>query len=241
MATCSVMTNFNMLSLIQSLKTDWKEFLEIIYKTRLEDFEKMDRFLDTQQEMFMDLQEIYPPRPVIFKTFDFFNVSDLKIVILGQDPYHGPKQAMGMCFSVPKSIRVPPSLVNIYKEIKNCYPAHVISEHGDLTHWNKQGILLLNTSLTVRQASPNSHSAMWRPITNSIIQEISDRCENIIFLLWGTHARSKKKIIDLNKHYILESKHPSPLSANRGGWFGCNHFKKVNDILETLGKMGIKW
>ena len=230
-----------MLSLIKSIKTNFRILIEQNYNNNRSEYIKLENILIRDKEIFEGLQDIYPQDELIFKTFDFFNIEDLKVVILGQDPYHGPNQAMGMCFSVPDNIKIPPSLVNIYKEIKNSYPEYIIPKSGNLTHWNNQGILLLNTSLTVRQSSPNSYSKYWRNITNDIINQISNKTENIIFLLWGNHAISKKKFIDCDKHYVLESKHPSPLSANRGGWFGCHHFLKTNEILRKLNKDEIKW
>ena len=231
----------NMLVLIKSIKTDWRVLLEKNYLDNRTHFKQLENVLIRDKQNFQDLQGIYPPNENIFKTFKFFDKDKLKVVILGQDPYHGPKQAMGMCFSVPDNIRIPPSLKNIYKEIKNCYPDYKIPATGDLTHWNEQGILLLNTSLTVRQSSPNCYSKYWRNITDNIIKQISDNTENVVFLLWGNHAISKKKFIDCEKHYILESKHPSPLSANRGGWFGCQHFLKTNVYLKLINKGEIKW
>ena len=148
---------------------------------------------------------------------------------MGQDPYHQEGQAMGLCFSVPVDIKIPPSLVNIFKELYQDLGIQKID--GDLTSWAKQGVLLLNSSLSVRESCANSHSKLWKDFTDNAIKYISDEREGIIFILWGTNAKSKKKFIDDNKHYILESNHPSPLSANRGGFFGCKHFSKCNEIL----------
>ena len=230
-----------MLHLIKSVKTNWRDLLQKNYYENRSQYKELENVLIRDKQNFQNLQDIYPPDESIFKTFDFFDIENLKVVILGQDPYHGPNQAMGMCFSVPDNIKIPPSLVNIYKEIKNSYPKYNIPKTGDLTHWNQQGILLLNTSLTVRQSCPNCYSKYWRDITNNMIKQISNETEDIVFLLWGNHAISKKKFIDSNKHYILESKHPSPLSANRGGWFGCQHFLKTNEILKSLNKNEINW
>ena len=170
-----------MLSLIKSIKTNFRILIEQNYNNNRSEYIKLEKILIRDKEIFEGLQDIYPQDELIFKTFDFFNIEDLKVVILGQDPYHGPNQAMGMCFSVPDNIKIPPSLVNIYKEIKNSYPEYIIPKSGNLTHWNNQGILLLNTSLTVRQSSPNSYSKYWRNITNDIINQISNKTENIIF------------------------------------------------------------
>ena len=230
-----------MLNLIKSIKTNWRDLLEKNYNNNRSHYKDLENALIRDKDIFQDIQDIYPPEEHIFKTFNFFNIEDLKIIILGQDPYHGPNQAMGMCFSVPDNIKIPPSLVNIYKEIKNSYPDYTIPKTGNLTHWNEQGILLLNTSLTVRQSCPNSYCKYWRYITDDIIKQISNQTEDVIFLLWGNHAISKSKFIDENKHHILKSKHPSPLSANRGGWFGCQHFLKTNEILKSLNKKQISW
>ena len=165
--------------------------------------------------------------------------NNLKVILLGQDPYHQKGQAMGLSFSVPENIKIPPSLVNIYKELKTDCNLQLL--HGDLTKWAKQGVLLLNTSLTVRESCPNSHQKYWRPFTDNLIKYISDNKEGLVFLLWGGHAKNKKKLIDFNKHYVLEANHPSPLSANRGGWFGCKHFSKTNDFLQKNGKKEICW
>ena len=145
-------------------------------------------------------------------------------------------------FSVPKHIKIPPSLKNIYKELNQDDEVDfTIPTHGDLENWSKQGVLLLNCALTVRQKSPLSHMKYWKNYTDCIIRYISDNCKDVIFLLWGSFSKSKKKIINLENHHILESHHPSPLSANRGGWFGCKHFSKTNKILDSLGKSEIDW
>ena len=227
--------------LTETVSTNWYLLLQNVLSKNNKYVQCLEKMLENERECFAGLQDIYPPENKIFNTFNFFPVEELKVVILGQDPYHQPNQAMGMCFSVPDSIRIPPSLRNIYKEIKGNFESYEIPQTGDLTNWNKQGILLLNTSLTVRQSTPNSHSKYWKDITNSIIEEISINTNNTIFLLWGNHAISKKKYIDCDKHYVLISKHPSPLSANRGGWFGGNHFKKTNEYLVKLNKEPITW
>lgn len=183
----------------------------------------------------------YPKGKDIFAAFDFCEFNELKVVIIGQDPYHGPNQANGLCFSVKDDIAHPPSLINIFKEIVTDldkeYP-----KSGNLERWAKQGVLLLNATLTVRAHEAGSHQKKgWETFTDAVIKKISDEKEYIIFLLWGGFAKKKAKLIDKQKHFILESGHPSPLSANRGYWFGNKHFSKTNEILESLQKTKIVW
>ena len=183
---------------------------------------------------------IYPSMYDIFNSMKLTSFADVKVVLLGQDPYHNQGQAMGLSFSVPKGKEIPPSLVNIYKEIFNELQIPP-KTHGDLTGWAKQGVLLLNTVLTVREHQANSHKNKgWEFFTDAIIKKISDKKENVVFLLWGGNARSKKPLIDKNKHLILESVHPSPLSAYNG-FFGCGHFVKTNEYLVANGKTPIEW
>jgi uracil-DNA glycosylase len=183
---------------------------------------------------------IYPPMHDIFNSMKITAYENVKVVIIGQDPYHEPGQAMGLSFSVPKGIQVPPSLVNMYKELKNELGVE-IKDSGDLTGWAKQGVLLLNTVLTVRAHQANSHKGQgWERFTDSVIKKISDKKDGVVFLLWGGNARSKKPLIDNKKHLILECAHPSPLSAYNG-FFGCGHFKKTNEYLIKIGKTPIDW
>ena len=176
----------------------------------------------------------------IFNALKYTSYKDTKVVIIGQDPYHNVGQAHGLAFSVKPGVQTPPSLQNMYKELKDeldCF----IPNNGYLVKWADQGVLLINTVLTVRAHNANSHKGMgWEIFTDNIIKYLSDREDPVIFLLWGANARSKKKIIDKNKHIILEAPHPSPLSAYRG-FFGCGHFKKANEILEEMGKEKIDW
>lgn len=183
----------------------------------------------------------YPKGADIFAAFDYCNLNDLKVVIIGQDPYHGPNQANGLCFSVKDEIAHPPSLINIFKEI--CTDLEVdYPKNGNLERWAKQGVLLLNATLTVRAHEAGSHQKKgWETFTDEVIQQISKEKEDIIFLLWGGFAKKKAKLIDKSKHHILESGHPSPLSANRGYWFGNKHFSKTNELLSSLGKEIIEW
>jgi uracil-DNA glycosylase len=183
----------------------------------------------------------YPKGKDIFAAFDYCNLDDLKVVIIGQDPYHGPNQANGLCFSVKDGITHPPSLINIFKEISvdlgQEYP-----QSGNLDKWAKQGVLLLNATLTVRAHEAGSHQKKgWEIFTDEVIKQISNEKENVVFLLWGGFAKKKSKLIDKKKHHILESGHPSPLSANRGYWFGNQHFSKTNAFLKSIGKEEIIW
>ena len=183
----------------------------------------------------------YPKGKEIFAAFDQCPVENLKVVLLGQDPYHGEGQANGLCFSVRDGIAHPPSLVNIFKEIeedlKLPYP-----ESGNLSRWAEQGVLLLNATLTVRANMAGSHQGQgWETFTDAVIKSISDNCQHIVFLLWGGFAKKKIALIDTQKHCILSSGHPSPLSANRGYWFGNKHFSKTNEYLTSVGKENIDW
>ena len=185
-------------------------------------------------------QIIYPPGSQIFNAFAQTPVSKLKVVLLGQDPYHGPRQAMGLSFSVPKGIPPPPSLINIFKELQQD-TGTTIPFHGDLTPWAQQGVLLLNAALTVRASEPMSHSRIgWHTFTDEVIRKISASMENIVFLLWGKFAQEKMALIELKKHCVLKAAHPSPLAANNG-FFGCRHFSKTNTFLMSKGKDPIDW
>lgn len=184
---------------------------------------------------------VFPEKQNIFKAFSLTKLENLKVVILGQDPYHGFGQAQGLAFSTPANIKNPPSMQNILKEINSDLGKKSICEDGDLTPWAKQGVLLLNTILTVEEAKPKSHHNLgWEVFTDNIIKYISDNCEDTIFILWGSPAISKTKLIDRKKHHILTAPHPSPLSSYRG-FFGCKHFSKTNDILKSLNKEAIIW
>tara|TARA_B100000963_G_scaffold361640_1_gene398337 strand:+ start:5351 stop:6022 length:672 start_codon:yes stop_codon:yes gene_type:complete len=183
----------------------------------------------------------FPPGKLIFNAFDLCPPEKTKVVILGQDPYHGPGQAHGLCFSVPRGVLHPPSLINIFKElekdVKIPYP-----KSGNLSPWAKQGVLLLNTTLTVQANRAGSHQGKgWEKFTDQVIHILSNNYKNIVFLLWGSYSKQKIKIIDREKHFVLTSGHPSPLSANRGYWFGNSHFSKTNDYLTSKGKKPIDW
>ncbi len=183
----------------------------------------------------------YPPAKKIFSAFDHTPFKDVKVVIIGQDPYHGPQQANGLCFSVADGIAIPPSLINIYKELAEDSKKPVPAS-GNLEFWADQGVLLLNATLSVRAHQAGSHQNKgWEQFTDAVISKISENREGVVFLLWGGYAKKKGAKINANKHMVLTSGHPSPLSANRGLWFGNKHFSKTNEFLEKNGKSKINW
>jgi uracil-DNA glycosylase len=185
-------------------------------------------------------QTVYPPGKEIFRAFDCCDFDEVRVVIIGQDPYHGPGQANGLCFSVRDGVRMPPSLVNIFKEI-HADLGKPMPTSGDLERWANQGVLLLNATLTVRASTPGSHQNKgWENFTDAVIKTISDQKENVVFLLWGAYAQKKGEIINRNKHLVLMSAHPSPFSADRG-FFGCKHFSKANAYLKSKGLKEIDW
>ena len=184
----------------------------------------------------------FPPKELIFAAFDYCSFDDLKVVIIGQDPYHGLGEANGLCFSVNVGIKIPPSLRNIFREMNDDLGTIFFPNSGNLESWAKQGILLLNTSLSVRKDTPNSHKHLkWGIFTDAVIQKISDEKENVVFLLWGSFAQKKGAKIDRTKHLVLESGHPSPMSANQGKWFGNKHFSQTNAYLKSKGKPEMEW
>jgi uracil-DNA glycosylase len=184
---------------------------------------------------------IYPPASEYFNALNTTPVSQVKVVILGQDPYHGVGQAHGLCFSVRRGVAVPPSLQNIYRELLNDVGAQPV-RHGDLSSWAAQGVLLLNSVLTVEAGMPASHQGRgWELFTDEIIKVLNEQCENLVFLLWGSYAQKKGQHIDTNKHLVLKAVHPSPMAANRGGFFGCKHFSQTNAYLTQHGLEPIDW
>ncbi|MGF1681123.1 uracil-DNA glycosylase [Photobacterium minamisatsumaniensis] len=186
-------------------------------------------------------KSIYPPQADVFNALEATPLETVKVVILGQDPYHGPNQAHGLSFSVLPGVKTPPSLANMYKELAEDIPGFSIPSHGYLQPWAEQGVLLLNTVLTVEQGKAHSHAKIgWETFTDKLIELIDQQCEGVIFLLWGAHAQKKGKKIDAQKHHILRSAHPSPLSAYRG-FFGCKHFSQTNLLLEEMQKSPINW
>ncbi|MGJ0313692.1 uracil-DNA glycosylase [Aliarcobacter cryaerophilus] len=213
----------------------WKDIIE--NEQQKPYYEKLKEEIDKRYENSI----VFPEKQNIFKAFYLTKLENLKVVILGQDPYHGFGQAQGLAFSTPANIKNPPSMQNILKEIQSDLGKKSICEDGDLTPWAKQGVLLLNTILTVEESKPKSHHNLgWEVFTDNIIKYISDNCEDTIFILWGSPAISKTKLIDRKKHHILTAPHPSPLSSYRG-FFGCKHFSKTNDILKSLNKEAIIW
>ena len=183
--------------------------------------------------------KIFPPGSQIFKAFELTPVKDVKVVILGQDPYHGPGQAHGLSFSVPENMPAPPSLKNIFKEIESDLGVKM-SGYPNLENWARQGVLLLNAVLTVRSSEAASHSRIgWQEFTDAVIRYISDNCEGVVFMLWGNFARTKSDLIDKSRHCVLEAAHPSPLA--RGAFFGCRHFSKANTYLQATGRQTIDW
>ena len=183
----------------------------------------------------------YPPGKLVFNAFNLCPFNEVKVVIIGQDPYHEPGQAMGLSFSVPEGVPMPPSLINIFKEIEADL-GKPMPLNGDLTRWAKQGVLLLNATLTVRAHEANSHQQLgWTTFTDAAIKALNDHKNGLVFMLWGGFARGKKYLIDRNRHLVLESVHPSPLSANRGGWFGNHQFSQCNAYLRERGEREIAW
>jgi uracil-DNA glycosylase len=184
---------------------------------------------------------IYPPEQDVFNAFTLTELENVKVVILGQDPYHGPNQAHGLCFSVLPNVKKPPSLVNIYKELASDIPSFSIPQHGFLHSWAEQGVLLLNTVLTVEQGQAHSHAKIgWERFTDTVVRQLNDHCDGLIFLLWGSHAQKKGAVIDKQKHHVLSAPHPSPLSAHRG-FLGCKHFSQTNSLLKQQNKSPINW
>ena len=217
-----------------TLKTlNWQQIIDI--EKAKDYFIDLDFFLKSEKQNF----NIFPKVKDVFKAFELTPLDKLKVVLIGQDPYHKINQAHGLSFSVNNGIKTPPSLVNIYKELKTDLNIP-IAEHGNLTHWAKQGVLLLNSTLTVREGQPGSHQKKgWENFTDEIIKYISENTENTVFLLWGNFAKTKKEIINSAKHLVLEAAHPSPLA--RGAFFGSKHFSKCNEFLISKGKVPIDW
>lgn len=217
------------------IETSWKEILKDEFSKSY--FQQIVLHLKTEKSQ---SKIIYPPGPFIFNAFNTTPFDKVKVVILGQDPYHGPGQAHGLCFSVQKGIPHPPSLNNIFKELHDDIGID-IPGHGNLTHWAEQGVFLLNASLTVRAGEPMSHSKIgWAEFTNEVIKKISELKKHVVFLLWGKFAQEKRVLIDETKHLILRATHPSPLSAS-AGFFGCRHFSKTNEWLVKNGMDPIDW
>ncbi len=218
------------------LPADWKTALADELTS-----DNMDNLRKFLKQSYQSDESIYPPANLMFNAFNLTPLSHVKVVILGQDPYHRPGQAMGLSFSVPKAIPKPPSLNNVLKEMASDIGTSP-SVHGDLTYWAQQGVLLLNSSLTVKEGEPNSHQNKgWEQFTDVVIDVINEQTEHVVFILWGSKAQKKGKYINTDKHLILTAVHPSPLAANRGGFFGSKPFSKTNDYLVQHGKTPIDW
>ncbi len=216
------------------IEESWKQAL--VSEFNKDYFIKLTDFVRGE---YLSGKQIYPRASNIFNAFNLCPIDEVKVVIIGQDPYHEPGQAMGLCFSVPDGITLPPSLVNIYTEIKNDL-GHPSSTHGDLTYWAEQGVLLLNSTLTVQAHLAASHAGRgWEQFTDAVIAALSQR-KNIVYMLWGSYAQKKAALVDTTQNLVLKSVHPSPLSAYRG-FFGCKHFSQANKYLESVGKTPIDW
>ncbi len=213
------------------------------WKTNLLDQFNSEYFISLKNFIYSEKAEgktVYPPAKYIFAAFDLTPFEKVKVVLLGQDPYHGAGQAHGLCFSVPEGVAPPPSLVNIFKELKTDLGI-APPKHGNLQKWARQGVLLLNATLTVRANSPGSHQHKgWENFTDEVIRLLSSQKSGLVFLLWGKYAQAKEALIDKTKHYVLKAAHPSPFSAD-SGFFGCRHFSKTNEILAQQGKEPIDW
>ncbi|MFZ4401273.1 MAG: uracil-DNA glycosylase [Bacteroidales bacterium] len=217
-----------------NINESWKEVLKNEFES--EYFMKLKEFLVIEKKEFI----VYPPGSQIFSAFDLTPFDNVKVVILGQDPYHGAGQAHGLCFSVQNGVKPPPSLQNIFKEIESDIGVKT-SGSGNLEKWAQQGVLLLNATLTVRANLAGSHQHKgWEIFTDTVIKTLSDKKEKLIFLLWGNYAQAKESLISKQKHYILKAAHPSPFSVYRG-FFGCKHFSKTNELLRGMGEKEIEW
>ncbi len=218
------------------LNSEWKSILaEEIQKPY---FSELLEMVDLEYQNYT----CYPPKDLIFSAFNHCSFSDTKVVIIGQDPYHGKGEANGLCFSVNDGVKIPPSLRNIYRELVDDLGSIFMPTSGNLASWANQGVLLINATLTVREDLPNSHKHLkWNVFTDAVIQKLSDEKEGLVFLLWGSFAHQKGLKIDRKKHLVLECGHPSPMSANQGKWFGNKHFSTTNEYLESKGLQPIQW
>lgn len=218
------------------IKKNWYEKLKSEFET--DSYKNLETWLNHEYST----KTIYPTPEKVFNALNLVKYDDVKVVIIGQDPYHNPHQAHGLSFSVEDDVAIPPSLQNIYKELNSDLGCYIPTNNGNLTKWAQQGVLLLNSVLTVEQNKPNSHKNKgWERITSKVVELLNERKDPVIFLLWGSNAKAIGKNIDRAKHYVLTAVHPSPMSANQGGWFGCKHFSKTNEILKSLGKTPIDW
>lgn len=221
-------------SINPQIEESWKKVLAGEFQQ--EYFRELKNFLVEERRQY----RVYPPGSKIFAAFDFTPFTSVKVVLLGQDPYHGQGQAQGLCFSVPRGIPKPPSLVNIFKELHDDLGL-AIPPHGNLEAWASQGVLLLNATLTVRANQAGSHQHKgWEQFTDAAIRALAEQRENLVFMLWGNYAQAKAALVDGHKHCILKAPHPSPFSANQG-FFGCRHFSRANDFLVRAGKEPVDW
>ncbi len=222
-------------SINPEIEESWKQILQQEFES--EYFAKLKAFLLEDKKKYV----VYPPGKQIFSAFNLTPFNNVKVVILGQDPYHGTGQAHGLCFSVQDGIKPPPSLINIYKEIEDDLGIKMNTSKGNLEEWAKQGVLLLNATLTVRANIAGSHQNKgWENFTDYVIKALSVNKKGLVFILWGNFAQAKAKLIDSSKHFILKSAHPSPLSVYRG-FYGCRHFSKTNELLRSIGEKEIDW
>ena len=213
----------------------WNAIIKPLFKTN--EMQKLSDFVQSERKMY----QVFPREDQVFQAFKLTSLDNLKVVILGQDPYHNDGQAHGLSFSVPEGMALPPSLKNIYTELFTDIPGFTYPKHGNLSYWAEQGVLLLNATLTVRAHEAGSHQKKgWEQFTDAIIKAISEQTEHVVFMLWGSYAIKKASLIDGNKHLILTSVHPSPLSSYRG-FFGCKHFSKANDYLLSHNENAIDW
>ena len=220
--------------LAETLNNDWKTVLNSTISSSY--FQDLGLFLEKE----LIAYDVFPPIDQIFSAFQHCSFEQTKVVIIGQDPYHGLGQAQGLSFSVPPSFPLPPSLRNIYKELYE--DLKILRMNGDLRSWADQGVLLLNAVLTVRSGEPNSHAKKgWEEFTQEVIRILNDEKQNVVFVLWGAYAQKLSNFIDPHRHFIIQAAHPSPLSANRGGFFGTKPFSKINDYLVGSGQEGIDW
>jgi uracil-DNA glycosylase len=218
-----------------NIEESWKQILENEFSSIY--FKNLVTFVKSAYKNGI----VYPPGKYIFEAFNRTPFNKVKVVILGQDPYHEPNQAHGLCFSVQKGIRLPPSLVNIYKELEAEFGTEFLNRDGDLSHWADQGVLLLNATLTVSAGNAGSHQGKgWEMFTDAVVSKLAEQRENLVFMLWGSYARRKGAVINRKRHLVLECAHPSPLSVYRG-FFGCGHFKKANEYLNANGISPIQW
>lgn len=221
--------------MVVNIEPSWKEVLNEEFEKDY--FQKLTEFVENEYQT----HTCFPPDKSIFSAFDHTPFADVKVVIIGQDPYHGPGQSHGLCFSVGETVAIPPSLKNIFSEINSDTGAS-IPKSGNLNRWASQGVLLLNATLTVRAHQAGSHQNKgWEKFTDAVIQKLSEEREGLVFMLWGGPAKKKGAKIDASKHLVLMSGHPSPLAANRGYWFGNKHFSKANKYLEEIDKIPINW